>query len=54
MQEIKERQDWLNDMEALGEGHKHREVINLQIEARLREIQKLKPNCQHFKAETKK
>ncbi|GJQ72345.1 hypothetical protein Trydic_g3432 [Trypoxylus dichotomus] len=54
MQEIKERQDWLSEMEALGEGHKHKEVINLQIQAKLRELRELKPNSHDCKIGTKK
>ncbi|KRT78199.1 hypothetical protein AMK59_6937, partial [Oryctes borbonicus] len=49
IQEIKDRQEWLEEMESLGEGHKHREVINLQIQAKLRELEKLKPSNQDFK-----
>lgn len=44
MKEIQDRQEWLKEMEELGEGHKHREVINLQIQARLREMEKIKPS----------
>jgi hypothetical protein len=43
--EIGERQEWLADMEALGEGHKHRPQIIVEIKQRLKrlkEIQKSK------------
>lgn len=40
--EIQERVEWLEDMEKLGEGHKHRQVMEQQIAARLREIESLK------------
>lgn len=54
MQEIQERQIWLKEMEELGEGHKYREVINLQIQARLRELDKLKSSNQKCKGDGKK
>ncbi|KAI4456549.1 hypothetical protein MML48_8g00007059 [Holotrichia oblita] len=53
-QEIEERQIWLKEMEEIGEGHKYREVINLQIQARLRELNKLKSNNQKCKGDSKK
>jgi Uncharacterised protein family (UPF0193) len=41
LSEIYERADWLAEMEELGEGKKHRNVIHLQIASRLREIERL-------------
>lgn len=41
LNEIYERADWLAEMESLGEGKKHREVIQSQIADRLRMIKKL-------------
>ncbi|XP_063904603.1 UPF0193 protein EVG1 homolog [Zophobas morio] len=40
--EIKEREEWLRQMEKLGEGKKHQFVIQQQIQARIREMQQLK------------
>lgn len=39
LQQIKERGDWLEEMEALGEGAKHREAIHHQIAERIRKIE---------------
>lgn len=39
--EIKEREDWLQEMEALGEGGKYRGLIRLQILERLKAIEAL-------------
>ncbi|XP_077285848.1 uncharacterized protein LOC143911019 [Arctopsyche grandis] len=39
LQQIKERADWLEEMEALGEGAKHREAIHHQIAERIRKIE---------------
>ncbi|XP_053691985.1 UPF0193 protein EVG1 homolog [Sabethes cyaneus] len=39
--EINERVEWLAEMEALGEGKKHRQVIHAQIAERLNEIKRL-------------
>ncbi|XP_017770947.1 PREDICTED: UPF0193 protein EVG1 homolog [Nicrophorus vespilloides] len=41
-QEIKEREEWLKEMEALGEGDKYRLVINQQIQDRIREMRRMK------------
>lgn len=41
LNEIYERADWLAEMETLGEGKKHREVIQSQIAERLRMVKKL-------------
>ncbi|EFA09132.2 UPF0193 protein EVG1 homolog [Tribolium castaneum] len=40
--EIKEREEWLKQMEELGVGKKHKLVIQQQIQARVREMEKLK------------
>lgn len=39
--EIHERAEWLAEMEALGEGKKHRDVIHNQIAEKLRQIKTL-------------
>lgn len=41
LEEINERVEWLVEMEALGEGKKHRQVIHAQIAERLNEIKRL-------------
>ncbi|XP_055546981.1 UPF0193 protein EVG1 homolog [Wyeomyia smithii] len=41
LDEINERVEWLTEMEALGEGKKHRQVIHSQIADRLNEIKRL-------------
>uniref|UniRef100_A0A1Q3FSP7 Uncharacterized protein n=1 Tax=Culex tarsalis TaxID=7177 RepID=A0A1Q3FSP7_CULTA len=41
LEEINERVEWLAEMEALGEGKKHRQVIHAQIAERLNEIKRL-------------
>lgn len=41
MQEIRERADWLNEMEQLGEGKKHRSQIVNEIAERLRIVKQL-------------
>lgn len=41
LNEIYERADWLAEMEELGEGKKHRDVIQAQIATRIREIKKI-------------
>jgi hypothetical protein len=38
LKEIYERIEWLKEMDALGEGKKHRQVIDSQVTERLREI----------------
>jgi hypothetical protein len=38
LKEIYERIEWLKEMDALGEGKKHRQVIDAQVTERLREI----------------
>jgi hypothetical protein len=40
--EIKEREEWFHQMEELGEGDKYKLVIQQQIQARVREMEKLK------------
>lgn len=42
VQEIQEREEWLKQMEELGEGKQHRLVIQQQIQARVREMEKMK------------
>lgn len=41
MQEIKDREDWLREMEALGEGAKYRLMIQQQIQEKFKQIEKL-------------
>ncbi|EAT47717.1 AAEL001156-PA [Aedes aegypti] len=41
LEEINERVEWLAEMEALGEGKKHRQVIHAQIAERLNELKRL-------------
>ncbi|XP_074030592.1 UPF0193 protein EVG1 homolog [Leptinotarsa decemlineata] len=42
VQEIKEREEWLKEMEALGQGNKYRQIIELQIQEKVREMNKMK------------
>lgn len=39
--EIRERAEWLSDMERLGEGKKYSDMIQNQIAEKLREIKRL-------------
>jgi hypothetical protein len=41
LNEIYERIEWLKEMNELGEGKKHRQVIDSEVTERLREIKKL-------------
>lgn len=41
LKEIYERIEWLNEMNELGEGKKHRQVIDAQVTERLREIKRI-------------
>lgn len=41
LNEIYERIEWLKEMNELGEGKKHRQVIDAQVTERLREIKKI-------------
>lgn len=41
LKEINERIEWLKEMDALGEGKKHRQVIDAQVTERLNEISRL-------------
>lgn len=41
LKEINERIEWLKEMDALGEGKKHRQVIDAQVTERLNEIRRL-------------
>lgn len=41
LNEIYERIEWLKEMNELGEGKKHRQVIDAQVTERLREIKRL-------------
>nr|CAH7763141.1 unnamed protein product [Callosobruchus chinensis] len=42
MEEIKDREDWLKEMECLGEGNKYKHIIEQQIQEKVREMSKLK------------
>ncbi|KAJ8923380.1 hypothetical protein NQ315_001938 [Exocentrus adspersus] len=42
VEEIREREDWLKEMEELGLGNKYRLIITQQIQAKLREMESLK------------
>lgn len=42
VKEIQERKDFLAEMEQIGEANKYRQVIEQQIQARVREMEKLK------------
>ncbi|XP_060522731.1 UPF0193 protein EVG1 homolog [Cylas formicarius] len=42
LKEIKERQDWLREMQELGEDKKYRPIIEQQIQNKVRELEKLK------------
>ncbi|CAH1100455.1 unnamed protein product [Psylliodes chrysocephalus] len=42
MQEIKERENWLKEMERLGEADKYRQVIENQIQEKVRELDRMK------------
>ncbi|XP_022905152.1 UPF0193 protein EVG1 homolog [Onthophagus taurus] len=44
VQEIEDRQNWLKEIEELGEGHQYRDLINMQIQEKLRELDQLKSN----------
>lgn len=46
MNEIYERAEWLAEMEAMGEGKNHRQVIHSQIAERLRMVKKLEKKRQ--------
>lgn len=46
MTEIYERADWLAEMEAIGEGKNHRQVIQSQIAERLRQVKQLEKKRQ--------
>lgn len=41
LNEIYERIEWLKEMNELGEGKKHRQVIDAQVTERLREIKRI-------------
>lgn len=41
LKEINERIEWLKEMDLLGEGKKHRQVIDAQVTERLNEIRRL-------------
>jgi hypothetical protein len=49
LKEINERIDWLKEMDALGEGKKHRVVIDSQVTERLNEIKKIEEKLQNTK-----
>lgn len=42
VEEIKEREQWLKEMEDLGHGDKYRLIIEQQIQNKVREMQKMK------------
>lgn len=44
LEEINERVQWIEEMEALGEGKKHRATIQLQIAEKLNELKRLERN----------
>lgn len=46
MTEIYERADWLAEMEAIGEGKKHRQIIQAEIAERLRQVKMLEKKRQ--------
>lgn len=46
--EIYERADWLAEMEDLGEGKQHRDIIQAQIAERLREIKRIEKEKKHI------
>lgn len=49
LSEIYERIEWLKEMNELGEGKKHRQVIDAEVTERLREIKKLEEKLAHEK-----
>lgn len=42
-QDIKDREEWLKEMEQLGEGDKYRHIIEQQIQEKVREMSRLHP-----------
>ncbi|KAJ8927848.1 hypothetical protein NQ314_019650 [Rhamnusium bicolor] len=42
LQEIREREEWLNEMEALGQGERYRPIIEQQIQSKVREMETLR------------
>lgn len=52
MNEIKEREEFLKEMEELGEAHKYKLLIQQQIEARIREMEKLQITPESPKSNT--
>lgn len=49
LNEIYERIEWLKEMNELGEGKKHRQVIDAQVTERLREIKRIEENLTKLK-----
>lgn len=55
LEEIKERSEWIDEMDKLGEGRKYRDMIKNQIAEKLREIKRLekldheRESEEHFK-----
>ena len=45
LREIRDRTEWLEDMERLGQGKKYRTMIQNQIASKLREIKRLERTC---------
>lgn len=42
MREIKDREEWLREMEELGQGEKYKLIITQQIQSKVREMESLK------------
>lgn len=47
IEEIKEREQWLKEMEQIGHAEKYRLIIEQQIQNKVREMQKLKSAGDH-------
>lgn len=54
LNEIYERIEWLNEMEALGESKKHRPIINAQVTERLLEICQIEKKMMDRREQEKK
>lgn len=52
LKEISERAEWLSEMEALGEGKKHKDIIMNQIAERMRLIKKIEKERASMKTDT--
>ncbi|XP_072380958.1 UPF0193 protein EVG1 homolog [Diabrotica undecimpunctata] len=42
VQEIRDREEWLKEMESMGQGEKYRQIIELQIQEKVREMNRMK------------